>query len=93
MKATLYMEESTKPVAEFDEVKIVSLNDNHPQFNHRIFFKSAQLNASKVITELHRDQKMTLVLEDGRRASVLLQHQSLDAHGSAVGSLTVLSGL
>ena len=36
---------------------------------------------------------MTLVLEDGRSASVLLQHQSLDMQGKAVGSLTVLSGL
>ena len=94
MKATLYMEEDAdKPVAQFDEVKVVELNDNHPQFNRKIFFKSSRLNASKVITELHRDRKMKLVLEDGRTASVLLQHQSLDTQGQAVGSLTVLSGL
>lgn len=93
MKATLYMEDAKKPVAEFDEVKVVALNDNHSKFNRKIFFKAAQLNASKVMVELHRDQKMTLVLEDGRSASVLLQHQSLDAQGHAVGSLTVLSGL
>jgi len=93
MKATLYMEDVKKPVAEFDEVKIVTLNDNHPQFNRRVFFKAGQLNASKVMTELHRDHKMTLVLADGRSGSVLLQHQSLDMQGNAVGSLTVLSGL
>ena len=93
MKATLYMEDAKKPVAEFDEVKVVQMNDNHPKFGRKIFFKSAQLNAGKVMTELHRDQKMTLVLEDGRSASVLLQHQSLDMQGKAVGSLTVLSGL
>ncbi len=93
MKATLYMEESKKPVAEFEEVKVVALNDNHAKFNRKIFFKATQLNAGKVMTELHRDQKMTLVLEDGRSASVLLQHQSLDMQGKAVGSLTVLSGL
>lgn len=93
MKASLYMEKSNKPVAEFDEVKVVEMNDNHPKFGRRIFFKSTQLNASKTMVELHRDQKMTLVLEDGRTASVLLQHQSLDMQGNAVGSLTVLSGL
>jgi hypothetical protein len=93
MKATLYMEESSKPVAELDEVKVVQMNDNHSKFDRRIFFKSSKLNASKVMAELHRDQKMTLVLDDGRSASVLLQHQSLDMQGNAVGSLTVLSGL
>ena len=93
MKATLYMEESSKPVAEFDEVKVVEMNDNHPKFGRKIFFKAFRLNASKVMIELHRDQKMTLVLDDGRTASVLLQHQSLDMQGNAVGSLTVLSGL
>ena len=57
MKATLYMEDAKTPVAEFEEVKVVALNDNHAKFGREIFFKATQLNASKVMIELHRDQK------------------------------------
>jgi hypothetical protein len=42
--------------------------------------------------ELHRDEKMTLKLEDGRVANVLLQHASLDMKGQHVGVLRVLGG-
>jgi len=93
MKAMLYMPGKTEPVAVLDHVDVVQLNDNHKPAPERIFFRTRQLNASKTMVELHRDRKMTLKLDDGRTCNVLLQHQSLDSKGSAVGVLRVLDRL
>ena len=93
MKAMLYMPGQSDPVAVFDEVNIVQMNDNHKAAPLRVRYKTRRLNAGKTMLELHRDDKMTLKLEDGREASVLLQHSSLDMQGNAVGILRVLNGL
>jgi hypothetical protein len=93
MKAMLYLTGQAQPVAVFDEVNIVEMNDNHKAAPLRVRYKTQRLNASKTMLELHRDTKMTLKLEDGRQASVLLQHSSLDMQGNAVGILRVLNGL
>ena len=93
MKAMLYMTGQAEPVAVLDEVHVVEMNDNHKAAPLRVRYKTQKLNASKTMLELHRDTKMTLKLEDGREASVLLQHTSLDMQGHAVGILRVLNGL
>ena len=93
MKAMLYMQGKNDPVAVLDEVNIIQMNDNHKTSPLRVTYKSQTLNASKTMLELHRDEKMTLKLEDGRNASVLLQHNSIDLKGNAVGVLRVLEGL
>ena len=93
MKATLYMQGKKDPVAVFDEVTIVQMNDNHKASPVRVTYKTQKFNTGKTMLELHRDEKMTLKLEDGRDASVLLQHASLDMKGNAVGVLRVLEGL
>ncbi|MCB9139636.1 MAG: hypothetical protein H6642_14940 [Caldilineaceae bacterium] len=93
MKATMYLEGKDAPVAVFDHVDVVRMNDNHTASPTRIFYRSRGLNASKVMTELFRDQKMQLELEDGRTCQVVLQHSSLDTTGNAVGVLRVLDAL
>ncbi|HXF63814.1 MAG TPA: hypothetical protein VNK95_19480 [Caldilineaceae bacterium] len=93
MKAMLYMPNKQEPVAVFDEVQIVKMNDNHAAFPYRITYYANKLNAGKTMVELHRDVKMVLKLEDGRACNVLLQHSSMDAKGRAVGVLRVLDGL
>ena len=93
MKATLYMQGKKKPVAILDEVNIIQMNDNHKASPLRITYKTQQFNSGKTKLELNRDEKLTLKLEDGRDASVLLQHASLDMHGFSVGVLRVLDGL
>ena len=93
MKAIMFIPGRDDPAAVFDEVNIVKMNDNHLDSQYRIFYKSRKLNASKVMVELFRDNKMMLKLEDGREASVMLQHSSLDMEGNAVGVLRVLSGI
>ena len=93
MKAMLYMPNQADPVAVFEEVAIVKMNDNHLTDPIRITFKSPRLNAGKTMIELHRDARMTLKLEDGRSCQVLLQHSSIDTKGNAVGVLRVLEGL
>lgn len=93
MKATLYMTGKQDPVAILDEVQVVEMNDNHRSAPLRITFSSKQLNAGKTMVELHRDTKMRLRLDDGREASVLLQHSSLDSKGNAVGVLRVLGAM
>ena len=45
------------------------------------------------MVEMHRDQKMTVKLEDGRTGSVLLAHSSIDSEGQAVGVLRLLGAL
>ena len=90
MKAMLYMLNKPDPVAIFDEVEIVQFNQNNHLEPYRITFKSPRLNAGKSMVEMDRDSKMTLKLEDGRSCNVLLQHQSLDSKGNAVGVLRVL---
>ena len=93
MKAMLYLDVKQDPVAVFDEVTVVKMNDNHKGAEYRVTYTSQRLNASKVMLELQRDQKMMLKLDDGRQANVLLQHSSLDMKGNAVGVLRVLDGL
>ncbi|MBK8051582.1 MAG: hypothetical protein IPK16_33530 [Anaerolineales bacterium] len=91
MKGMLFLANQEKPVAVLDEVNVVIMNDNHKTDPARVTFKSQKLSAGKTMVELHRDQKMTLKLEDGREADVLLQHSSLDMQGNAVGVLRVLN--
>lgn len=93
MKAMMFMQGRKEPVAIFDEINIIQMNDNHKAAPLRVTYKTRKLNAGKTMLELHRDEKMTLKLEDGREASVLLQHASLDLQGNSVGVLRVLSGL
>ena len=93
MKAMMFLPGRDEPAAIFDEIKIVAMNDNHKASPVRIFYKSNRLNASKIMVELFRDNKMLLKLEDGREAQVMLQHNSLDMEGNAVGVLRVLGDL
>lgn len=93
MKGMLYMTGQNDPVVVFNELKIVRMNDNHAAAPVRIFYKSEQLNAQRTIVELHRDEKMSLKIEDGRTCDVLLQHSSLDMDGNFVGILRVLGDL
>ena len=93
MKAMLYMPNKTEPVAVFDEVNIVKINDNHSGSPQRITYSATRFNAGKTMVELHRDEKMTLKLDDGRTCQVLVQHASMDSHGHAVGVLRVLDEL
>lgn len=93
MKATLYMPDKKDPVAVLDEVQIVKMNDNHAKSPCRINYKSSKLNSGRTMLELYRDRKLKMQLEDGREADVLLQHNSLDSKGNAVGVLRVLGTL
>lgn len=93
MKATLYMQDRKEPVAELDEVKVVSFNDNHKNSPTRITYKTQKLNAGKVMTELHRDTRMTLTLADGRSGGVIFQHSSLDLEGNFIGIFRVVDGI
>ncbi len=93
MPAMLYLPNKADPVAVLDDVQIVKMNDNHPDFPYRITYKSAKLHTGKIMVELHRDKKMVLKLDDGRTCSVVLQHASMDREGNAVGVLRVLDGL
>jgi len=93
MNAMLYLKNGNNPVATFDEVKIITMNDNHTKAPQRITYKTRSLNTGKTMLELMRDQKMTIKLDDGRYCDVLLQHASLDMEGNSVGVLRVLSEL
>lgn len=93
MKATLTMQGQKDPVAVLDEVNVITFNDNHKRSPTRVTYKSKALNASKVMTELNRDNRFTLTLEDGRSGGVVLQHSSLDSHGNFVGVLRVIDGI
>jgi hypothetical protein len=93
MKASMYLPGEDQPVAVFDEISVVEMNDNHRLSPIRVNYKSRELNSSKVMLERHRDSKMRLELEDGRKADVLLQHSSLDMDGNAVGVLRVLGDI
>ena len=93
MKAMLYLADNDNPVAVLDEVRIVTFNDNHKVAPVRITYKSRKFSAGKTMAELHRDERMSLKLEDGRQAAVVLQHTSLDMEGNSVGVLRVLGDL
>lgn len=93
MKAMLFLNDKETPVAVLDEVTVVEMNDNHKADPLRIAYKSYKLNAGKTMIELHRDEKLVVKLEDGRSGNVLLQHNSLDMNGNAVGVLRVLGEL
>ena len=79
-----------EPVAVLDDVRIFDYNDNHTEAPQRIYYTSRSLNAGKTMLEMHRDEQMLLRLEDGRSAQVLLQHNSMDLSGNAVGVFRVL---
>jgi hypothetical protein len=93
MPAMLYLPDKTDPIAIFDDVQIVKMNDNHAAAPYRIMYKSSKLYAGKTMVEMHRDKKLVLKLDDGRTCSVVLQHASMDSTGNAVGVLRVLDGL
>lgn len=93
MQALLYLPNRDVPVAVLDSVTVINYNDNHKAAPTRIFYKSRKLNAGKTMLELHRDEKLTIKLDDGRRGNVLLQHTSMDTEGNAVGVLSVLGSL
>ena len=93
MKAMLYLTGKKDPVGVFDEVNIITMNDNHKAAPQRLTYKTQRLNVSKTMLELFRDEKMALKLEDGRTCTVFLQHNSLDMEGNAVGVLRVLDEL
>ncbi|MBX3011970.1 MAG: hypothetical protein KF832_10715 [Caldilineaceae bacterium] len=93
MKATLYLKNQKAPVAVLEDVKIVQMNDNHSKSPYRVAFSTPKLNAGRTMLELHRDEKLTMQLEDGRKTEVLLQHTSIDSKGNAVGVLRVLGSL
>ena len=93
MKATLYMQGQKDPVAVLDAIQIVKMNDNHQKTPYRITFSTPRLNAGRTMLELHRDERMRIHLEDGREASVLVHHSSMDSKGNAVGVLTVLGSM
>ena len=90
MNAMLFLANSELPAAVLDEVAIVEFNDNHKAAPVRITYKAKKMNATKTMLELHRHEKMTVKLEDGRQAGVILQHASLDSDGNAVGVLRVV---
>jgi len=90
MKAMLYMPGAENPVAVFEDIQVVEMNDNHAAAPYRIVYKTERLNEQKAMLELHRDEKMRLKLDDGRACDVLMQHTSLDMEGNAVGVLRVL---
>ncbi len=90
MKAMLFLSGRDEPVAVFDEVTVIQMNDNHRVSPARVSYKSKQLSRGKTMVELYRHEKMRLQLEDGQEADVLLTHSSLDMEGNAVGVLRVL---
>ena len=90
MKAMLYLKQQKDPVATFDEVQVVEMNDNHSAAPVRLLYKTRNLNSGETMIELSRDEKFMLELDDGRNCSVLLQHSSLDMQGNSVGILRVL---
>lgn len=95
MKAMLYVSRVEQAVSVLDDVRIVEYGStNHADDSQvRLFFKTKALNATKMMVEMHRDQKMTVKLEDGRTGSVLLAHSSIDSEGQAVGVLRMLGAL
>lgn len=95
MKAMLYLDRQDQPVSVLDDIKVVEYgSNNHAATSHvRVFYTTKALNATKSMLELHRDRRLTLKLEDGRSGNALLQHESIDSHGNAVGVLRVLGGL
>lgn len=90
MKGMLYLAGREEPVAVLDDVKVIEFNDNHKLAPLRVYYKTLSLNASRVMLELQRDERMLLKLDDGRSANVLLQHESMDTEGYSVGVLRVL---
>jgi hypothetical protein len=93
MKGMLYLAGREEPVAVLDDVKVISFNDNHTVAPLRIFYKTLAMNATRVMLELQRDERMLIKLDDGRSAGVLLQHESMDDEGYSVGVLRVLGPL
>jgi hypothetical protein len=92
MKAMLYLNQTDQPVSVLDDVQVVEYKtNNHPDQSHyRVFYKTKNLNATKMMAELHRDRRFLVKFDDGRSANALLQHSSLDMEGNAVGVLRIL---
>lgn len=93
MKAMLYLKNNEEPVAVLDDVKVVEFNDNHQSSPIRVFYTSSKLNSGRSMTEMHRDERLTLKLDDGRSANVVFQHSSMDSVGNMVGVLRVLGAV
>lgn len=95
MKAMLYGSRMDQAVSVLDDVRLVEFGSpNHGEAGRmRLYFRTKSLNATKTMVELHRDQRMTVKLEDGRTAGALLAHSSLDNEGNAVGVLRLLTEL
>ncbi|MGL4648701.1 MAG: hypothetical protein ACRC1H_04785 [Caldilineaceae bacterium] len=89
MNAMLYLPNRDEPVAVLDDVKLIEFNDNHTASPTRAYYKTRKLNAGRLMLELHRDERLQMHLQDGRVATVLLQHNSLDMEGNYVGVLRV----
>ncbi len=93
MKGMLYLAGREEPVAVLDDVKVIDFNDNHTVAPVRIYYRTHNFNAGRVMLELQRDERLLLKLDDGRSGGVLLQHESMDAAGDSVGVLRALGPL
>jgi len=89
MNAMLFMPNRDEPVAVLDDAKVIEYNDNHKAAPVRVYYRTRRLNAGRTMLELHRDERLHLHLQDGRKATVLLQHNSLDMEGNFVGVLRI----
>jgi hypothetical protein len=89
MNAMLYMPGRSEPVAVFDEAKLIEYNDNHKASPARVYYKTRKLNGKRTFIELFRDERLLLHLADGRWATVVFQHNSLDMEGNYVGVLRI----
>lgn len=89
MNAMLYLPNRNEPVAVLDDVKVIEFDDNHKAAPTRVYYSTRSLNAGRTMLELHRDERLRLELQDGRKATVLLQHNSLDVQGNYVGVLRI----
>lgn len=89
MNATLYLPNQNTPIAALEHVEVFEYNDNHTASPTRIYYKTRRLNLGRTMVELFRDERLRVELGDGRKAIVLLQHNSLDMEGNYVGVLRV----
>lgn len=89
MNAMLYLPNRDEPVAVLDDAKVIEFNDNHTASPTRVYYRTRKLNAGRLMLELHRDEALLLHLQDGRKATVLMQHTSLDMEGNYVGVLRI----
>ncbi len=87
MKGTLSL--NGRPLAQLDAVT-VTVFKTYETDPIRVSYTSKALGIGKAFPELQRTRALELQLDDGRQASVIFQHASLDAQGQQVGVLRVL---